>query len=153
MGSQRLTMTSAAVALERSTGGFPTIVADLIEDRRQARALLALLLAGLLGTAFGPVGWPCPIQAALGIPCPGCGLTRGVLELLAGHGSAALALHPLAPLGLAAALLLTVAALLPAPALARLAGGVRRAEATAALDPIVVGALIVVWLFRLVVLP
>ncbi len=46
------------------------------------------LLAGLLPS--------CPMRAATGIPCPGCGATRAALALLAGHALAALALNPLA---------------------------------------------------------
>jgi hypothetical protein len=50
-------------------------------------------------------------------------------------------------------LLLLVAALLPATALARLAGVLRRIESYSGVDLVVVGALIAVWLFRLAVSP
>ncbi|NLE88361.1 MAG: DUF2752 domain-containing protein [Myxococcales bacterium] len=51
-------------------------------------ALLGLLLAG------APV---CPSAGWLGIPCPGCGLTRAALHLARGDLSGALQLHPLVP--------------------------------------------------------
>ena len=37
----------------------------------------------------------CPMATVLGIPCPGCGLTRATLALLHGDVRGALALHPL----------------------------------------------------------
>ena len=38
---------------------------------------------------------PCFIREALGVSCPGCGMSRAALEVLRGDFSAALALHPL----------------------------------------------------------
>jgi hypothetical protein len=39
----------------------------------------------------------CVFRRALGIPCPGCGLTRAVAALLRGDLRAAFAYHPAAP--------------------------------------------------------
>jgi hypothetical protein len=39
----------------------------------------------------------CPSAALLGIPCPGCGLTRATLALFHGDFAAALRFHPLVP--------------------------------------------------------
>lgn len=43
----------------------------------------------------------CLIRRTLGLPCPGCGLTRGLSQLLQGNLARAMALHPLAPLAAA----------------------------------------------------
>lgn len=57
-------------------------------------ALLASVL-GLVGGAMS-LGFPlCPMAASLGVPCPGCGLTRATLALLRGDIRAALHFHPL----------------------------------------------------------
>ena len=40
----------------------------------------------------------CLTRRALGLPCPGCGLTRGLAHLLQGNLEQAMTLHPLAPL-------------------------------------------------------
>ena len=112
---------------------------------------MAYLAVGAVGShGLGPLAWPCPVRLALGVPCPGCGLTRGTLALLGGHPSAALAAHPLAPLALLVGLLLVTAALLPAGMAARLAAGVRRIEGAAPFDLLAAIALIGVWLTRLV---
>lgn len=37
----------------------------------------------------------CPTALFLGVPCPGCGLTRATLALLSGDFAAALHFHPL----------------------------------------------------------
>jgi len=48
---------------------------------------------------FGIASWTdfpmCPIAGSLGIPCPGCGLTRATLALLQGDWHGALHFHPL----------------------------------------------------------
>lgn len=133
----------------------PRVLAELLDDRRQVRVVaaafvlnLALGAAGALG--FGPLAWPCPVRWALGVPCPGCGLTRGTLALLQGHPAAALAAHPLAPLALAAGVLVLTAALLPGPVAARFAAGVRRIEGAGPFDVLAAVAVIAVWLTRLV---
>ena len=50
---------------------------------------------GLVGLAMSQ-GFPlCPMAGSLGIPCPGCGLTRATLALLRGDVGTALHFHPL----------------------------------------------------------
>ena len=41
--------------------------------------------------------WRCPVAELVGLPCPGCGLTRAALALAAGDLTSALRLHPLSP--------------------------------------------------------
>ena len=40
-------------------------------------------------------GTTCFIKSTIGVPCPGCGMTRATLELLSGDIPAALHYHPL----------------------------------------------------------
>jgi hypothetical protein len=72
--------------------------------RSRVRALYitgaAVLLAGLaLVFAFNPTQTrifpPCPLYAATGLYCPGCGSTRAVHHLLHGHVAAAFGYNPL----------------------------------------------------------
>jgi hypothetical protein len=62
---------------------------------RARRTLVAAALAAG-GTALVVFGPPvCPTALFLGIPCPGCGLTRATLALMRGDVGAAVRLHPL----------------------------------------------------------
>lgn len=61
------------------------------------RAGIALCLVALIGLAVLLEVPLCPSATLLGVPCPGCGLTRATLALLHGDVASALRLHPLAP--------------------------------------------------------
>jgi hypothetical protein len=56
-----------------------------------------------------PLGPPCPLRTLTGIPCPFCGMTRGVVALVHGHVSTAFSFNPGAFLIVAMALVLLVA--------------------------------------------
>jgi Protein of unknown function (DUF2752) len=55
---------------------------------------VALGISPLVGALFLNVPL-CPTAAVLGIPCPGCGLTRATLAAVQGHFAQALHFHPL----------------------------------------------------------
>jgi Protein of unknown function (DUF2752) len=54
-------------------------------------------------------GLPCPLRTVTGIPCPFCGMTRGVTSLVHGHVSAAFSYNPGAFLIVAMAVVLLIA--------------------------------------------
>jgi hypothetical protein len=78
-------------------------------------ALLAVLRAFASANServfvFGrELQWGCLFRRAFGIPCPICGMTRGVLLTLDGHLGDALRLNPAAPLLVAGLVLFAVA--------------------------------------------
>lgn len=87
-------------------------------DTRRSAWLWAL--AGIAGLAAAvvlhlwvPISGPetsfCFSRRVLGLPCPGCGLTRAFAHLAKGQWSAALAAHPLAPVLAAEIVLLWLA--------------------------------------------
>jgi hypothetical protein len=51
---------------------------------------------------------PCPLRTVTGIPCPLCGMTRGVTALVHGDVAEALLLNPASYLAVALAVLLLV---------------------------------------------
>ena len=62
---------------------------------RRAFVVTGLAVLGFVFAAFGPPF--CPSALLLGVPCPGCGLTRATVAMLHGDFGAALRLHPLSP--------------------------------------------------------
>lgn len=55
----------------------------------------AALLFLVAVVASGALPFACPVQVALGVPCPGCGMTRATHLLFHGDVGAALRMHPL----------------------------------------------------------
>lgn len=117
---------------------------------RPAAAILTGVAALQVGLAvLGIPGWPCPLYSGLGIPCPGCGLSRATVELLHGHWLAALSGHAFAPLLLGAMGLLAGAAVLPARLCRRLAGAVGSLERRTGFSALALGGLLLYWITRL----
>lgn len=65
---------------------------DRPRARRAAVATVLMVVVAVLVLAGPPV---CPTALFLGVPCPGCGLTRATLALLQGDVAGALHFHPL----------------------------------------------------------
>ncbi len=76
----------------------PTSVDAQVRGIRVAGAVAAGLV--LIGPAL-ELGTLCPLRRATGVPCPLCGLTRGVAAAARGDVGGALAAHPLALVALA----------------------------------------------------
>jgi hypothetical protein len=134
--------------------GWPDFaLASLLRDRRVSLVVAGVGAAQVAAVAAGVGGWPCPVKAALGIPCPGCGLTRATLALLGGEFAAALRLHAFAPvllLGLAA---VAAAAVLPAARREAMASAVARFERRTKAAYVLLGAMLLYWSVRLLFLP
>jgi hypothetical protein len=93
---------------------FKPLLADLLQRRTESLVLLGAGAVHVGLTLAGLPGWACPFKAALGIPCPGCGLGTATAALLRGNWQEALSVHAFAPVFLLAILLLAVGVLLPA---------------------------------------
>jgi hypothetical protein len=127
--------------------------ASLLRSRATG-ALLAGIAALQLGlAALGLSGWPCPLLLGLGIPCPGCGLTRATLELLSGQWHAALTHHAFAPLLLLSLAVLGGASLLPAGLRLSLIDGVERMERRTGLTALALVSLVLYWIARWIFVP
>lgn len=114
---------------------------------------LAALLAGIAGVqltlvGFGIPGWPCPLLSGLGVPCPGCGLSRAVIELLRGDWRGAMELHAFSPVLLVAVVMILGTSLLPERHRLPLIAWVERAERGTGLSLLLLVGLLLYWAFR-----
>ena len=92
---------------------FPTLLASILRERP---VCVGFLVAGVIlvtAQVLGITVYVCPLQAATGLPCPGCGLTRGTTALLRGDVQRALAFHPFSPLVIVGIVLLVLSLILP----------------------------------------
>jgi len=123
---------------------------SLLENRRDglfiagAGALhLGLSLAGL-------PGWRCPILAATGIPCPGCGLTRASMQLIRGDFIGSFHTHVFAPIFLFAMLVIVVTLVLPEVQRTNLITKITRLETQHGITAWLLFFLMLYWAFRLI---
>ncbi len=80
-------------------GAVADAVAGEARPRASTRAWLGagVLAAWALALLPTALGWQtCPFARVTHRPCPGCGMTRAIRLLLAGHMRASLHMHPLA---------------------------------------------------------
>ncbi|MBW4440840.1 MAG: DUF2752 domain-containing protein [Plectolyngbya sp. WJT66-NPBG17] len=115
---------------------------------------LCVILAGTATLHFGLMSiglpsWQCPIRHGLGVPCPGCGLSRATLELLHGHFDHALKIHAFAPIVVGVAGLILFTIVLPKSPRIRLVRIVDRIERRTGITIVLLGSFLVYWLIRL----
>jgi Protein of unknown function (DUF2752) len=132
---------------------FSPTLAPLLTSRRMAVAISLTALVQACLVASGLPAWPCPFAHLLGIPCPGCGLSRATVALLHGDWRTAFALHAYAPFLLGALILFGCASLLPARPRALLAAGVAAVEQRTGLTTLLLIGLVCYWLARLLFAP
>ena len=135
-------------AVTRQRGLFPPLMATLMADRKTAITLSSMGVLIVLLQISGLPGWLCPLDTALGRPCPGCGLTRALAQLSGGHWQLALQTHVLAPLAATAIFLVGIAAVLPRTWHRRLVSKIALIEGRSGLGVAVIVAIIGHWIGR-----
>ena len=133
-------------------GLFVPVLAPVLRDRKWMLAIsgAALLQVGLTSLKFP--GWQCPFLQLLGIPCPGCGLTRASVLLLHGDWKQSIAFHAFAPVFLIALLLVAVTAILPEAPRRRLVNAAETWERRTSITSLLLIGLILYWLARLLIM-
>ncbi len=104
------------------------LAAWLIRDVRLGRAMVAGgALYGILSFT-GILRYSCPWHALTGLPCPGCGMTRGALALLEGDWKSSLRHNSLTGVMLVFWVVVGIGVVLPGPARERFSEAVGRFE-------------------------
>jgi len=86
---------------------------SLLENRSEGLAIAGVGALHLGLSMAGLPAWSCPILAATGVPCPGCGLTRATMELIRGDFLQSFQTHAFAPVFLFALTLMLLTLVLP----------------------------------------
>jgi hypothetical protein len=126
--------------------------AQLLRDRRVPLVLTALAAAQIGAVWAGVGGWPCPLRGATGLPCPGCGLTRGAVALARGEWGESLTAHAFAPVLVAFLAACAFAAVLPRWQREAFAGLVERLERRTRASVVLLAAFLLYWSARVLFL-
>jgi hypothetical protein len=129
---------------------FSPAFSQLLEHRLEGTVIVGVgaLQVGL--HLLGLPGWACPFKAVFGIPCPGCGLTAAMDELVHGHVLASLHTHVFASIFLAAFFIILVSILLPEKQRQKMIIGVAHLESRTGLTALVLTGLMLYWVIRLI---
>ncbi len=128
---------------------LPPLIAAVLRERP---ICIGFLIAGLLLIASQTLGlriYACPFHLSTGLPCPGCGLTRGTLALVQGRWQESWRYHPFSPLVPIGGVLLILSLLLPEPRRQRLLAAVEMVERKTALAYLILAALMIFGLWRM----
>jgi hypothetical protein len=129
---------------------YSPVLSSVLMDR--STGLIIFGAGGLhLGlNLVGLPGWICPIRAATGIPCPGCGLTTSAVQFLRGNFVESFETHAFAPVFLLALFIMAAALILPSNPRQQLITFVDRLETRFGVTAWVLFALFVYWGIRLI---
>lgn len=128
------------------------ILAPILKNRATCVAITTAAMLQLSFVFAGLPGWRSPIHALLGIPDPGCGLSRAIVALLRGDLQTSLTFHAFAPLFVIALTLIALAAVLPHAARERIAMWIETLERRTGLTAFLLIGLVIYWLARLLVM-
>ncbi len=129
------------------------IFSSVIKNRAGAAALCAVAVIQGALLAGGIKGFQCPLLAATGCPCPGCGITRASMALLRGEWRLSLTLHAFAPILLASLALLAFSCVLPSDFRLKFCETIEELERRTGLTTLFLIGLLIYWLVRLFFIP
>jgi hypothetical protein len=133
-----------------STLWHQPVFSSVLSNRGETAAIVGFGVVhiglGLAGISF----WSCPILAATGVPCPGCGLTRATMQLLHGDISSSLNTHAFAPVFLIALLMMIAVLVLPKPVNEKFINFVSHLEIRNGLTAWGLSLLMFYWVLRLI---
>ena len=130
-------------------GRFTPVLGPLIQ-RRWIIALLSAAVCGMVAlSAIGANTWHCPLRSTLGVPCPGCGLTRAMVQLIQGNWEAAISLHAFAPIVLTMGILVAAGSALPARQRKTLVARVTDFERRTGITALLILSALAYWFLRI----
>lgn len=128
------------------------ILASILKNRAACAVITAAAILQLSLVNAGLPGWRSPIHAVLGLPDPGCGLSRAIVALLHGDWRTSLTFHAFAPLFVVALSLITVTAVLPPKQRDKVVAFVENLERRTGMTAFFLIGLVIYWLARLLIM-
>ncbi len=125
------------------------LLSSLVKHRQSCLAISGVVGLHLTLVTFNLPGWQCPIRATLGIPCPGCGLSRAIAALAHGDWQTALTIHAFAPIAIIAFSIVLLAAFLPRSTRIRLGNRLEKIERQSEITALLLSISLIYWLVRL----
>lgn len=128
---------------------FPAPIASALRERA---VCVGLILAGVVlvaGHALGWRLWVCMFHEITGLPCPGCGLTRGMTAFARGDVQQALRWHPFTPVFALGLVLMVVVTVLREPQRTKVLDVIARIEARTGITFVLIIALMAFGLWRM----
>jgi hypothetical protein len=129
---------------------YSPVFSSLLTDRPTNLVIFAAGGLHLGLNLLGLPGWACPIRAATGVPCPGCGLTTSAVQFLHGDFIESLEMHVFAPVFLFVLLVMAVTLFIPSTSRQRLVAFVDHLETRFGVTAWVLLTLFVYWGIRLI---
>lgn len=130
---------------------YTPVLAPVMQSRWIIVLLATATVILLAVAALDLTAWQCPLKAALGVNCPGCGLTRAIVLLVQGQWLAAVKLHAFAPMGLAIGVLLVTGTLLPVKWRAKAAERLAVFERRSGIGFWLLLSVLIYWICRLII--
>lgn len=128
---------------------YSPVLSTILTNRTERLVLLGVGGVQLGLHLLGLPGWACPFKTAFSIPCPGCGLTVAIDELVHGRILNSIHAHAFAPIFLGALALILAAAVLPKARRVQLVDGVAHIENRTGISAWVLSTLMLYWIIRL----
>ena len=144
-------MNAHCIHMSAVRGRLYTPILAPVMQSRWIIALLATATVILVAVAaYELTAWQCPLKAALGVTCPGCGLTRAIVLLAQGQWLAAVKLHAFAPIAVAMGVLLVTGTLLPVKWRAKAAEHLAVFEKRSGIAFWLLLSVLIYWIYRLI---
>lgn len=125
------------------------LLSTLVRSRSTCLMLTTAAAVHLGAIALGLPSWQCPIRHGLGIPCPGCGLSRSTFALLQGDIKRSLSIHAFGAIALCLMALIVYAIVISKSRRIKLAGWLDRLEQRTKISAVLLSSFLVYWLIRL----
>lgn len=130
---------------------FSPILGPLMHKRLLIALLAAVTALQLAFAATELTAWQCPLKSTLAVACPGCGLTRAMVQFVQGNWQAAIQLHAFAPIVLGAGVLFAAGSVLPQKIRSRMADRLTAFERRTAVSALLIVSMLIYWVLRMIV--